>query len=124
MAPEKSPVGLGSDGATLWGAVADKYQLRPDELTTLEDACRLTDMIAALDAAWAEDGKPMTTRGSMGQLVIHPLIDKLADHRMKRSALLAKLKLPDEPAGDGAGQTNQNRSAAQSRWSSAHGSGA
>ena len=122
MAVKKAPDGLGSQGSALWKAVTGKYELRADELVTLEDACRLSDMIAALSDAWAEDGKPMTTKGSMGQLVIHPLIDKLADHRMKRSTLLAKLKLPDDQSG--AGESNQHRAAAQSKWSAAHGTGA
>lgn len=119
-----APSHLGAAGTTLWNGVASKYTLRPDELARLEDACRLTDMIEALSAAWAEDGKPMTTKGSMGQLVIHPLIDKLADHRMKRAALLAGLKLPDDPSVEGGARTNQQREAAQSRWAAAHGAGA
>ena len=121
MAKPKAPADLGKSGSALWSDVVGKYDLRADELRTLEDACRLSDMIDALSAAWAEDGKPMMTAGSMGQLVIHPLIDKLADHRMKRSALLSKLKLPDE---SGQGESNQQRSAAQSRWAAAHGAGA
>ena len=122
MAAKRAPVGLGPSGTALWKSVVTKYDLRADELVTLEDACRITDMIAALSSAWAEDGQPMTTKGSMGQLVIHPLIDKLADHRMKRATLLGRLRLPDDTSG--AGQTNQQRSAAQTRWSSAHGAGA
>ena len=121
MAVTKAPDGLKAQGSALWKAVTGKYELRADELVTLEDACRLSDMIAALSDAWAEDGQPMTTKGSMGQLVIHPLIDKLADHRMKRTALLSKLKLPDEAGGE---KPNQQRSAAQSRWATAHGTGA
>lgn len=127
------PDGLGEAGGAVWTAIVGKYDLRPDELVTLEDACRITDMIAALDSAWAEDGRPMTARGSMGQLIIHPLIGEIRTQRMARNALWRQLKLPDvdvDAGGDAAGvdagsarsgRPNQARSAAQSRWSAAHG---
>jgi len=70
------------------------YDLRPDELETLEDVCQMTDMIAALSADWVANGSPMIASGSMGQLVIHPIIGEL------RSAARAQrpwrqLRLPD-----------------------------
>lgn len=121
---QRPPAGLGYQGKKLWDSIAGngKYVLRPDELFTLEDACRVSDMIDTLDKDWKALGKPTTARGSMDQLIIHPLVDKMADHRMKRSTLLAKLKLPDEvPAGGE--KPNQQRAAAQSRWAQAHGTG-
>jgi hypothetical protein len=111
-------------GAAFWAGVVGIYELRPDELATLEDVCRLSDMIAALDSAWAEDGRPLTTRGSMGQLVTHPMISEIRTHRMARNSLLRQLKLPDTGQESGVGEANQHRSAAQSRWASAHGKGA
>jgi hypothetical protein len=109
-----APAGLSKAGSALWRTIASKYQLRPDELAVLEDACRTADTIAALESAWAEDGTPMTTRGSMGQLVIHPLIGELRAQRNARAALLRQLKLPDDPTGEVA--TNQNRDAATASW--------
>lgn len=109
-----APRDLGKAGRRVWRAVTSKYELREDELVTLEDACRITDMIADLDAAWAADGRPMTTSGSMGQLVIHPLIGEIRAQRMSRNALWRQLKLPDDPTGEAA--TNQNRSAANASW--------
>jgi len=117
-----APDGLGDGGRAMWGGIVKLYDLRPDELSTLEDACRITDMIDALDSAWAEDGRPMTAKGSMGQLIIHPLIGEIRTQRMARNALWRQLKLPD--AGDGVGEANQHRSAAQSKWAAAHGKGA
>ena len=114
---EQAPVGLASTGSGLWAEVVGKYDLRPDELVTLEDMCRITDMIAALDAAWAEQGRPLTTKGSMGQLVTHPLISEIRTHRMARNTLSKQLKLPDE-SGE---KPNQQRDAARSRWAQAHG---
>jgi hypothetical protein len=56
----------------------------------------------------------MTTKGSMGQLVIHPLIGELRAQRSARAALLRQLKLPDDASGEVA--TNQNRDAANASW--------
>jgi hypothetical protein len=110
-----APVTLGGAGSALWGSIATKYALRPDELSTLEDACELSDMIAALAAAWAEQGKPLTTKGSMGQQVTHPLISEIRTHRMARQSLLRQLKLPDNAAG--ADPSRSARKAASARWS-------
>lgn len=118
----KAPADLGKSGRAVWDEIAKVYALRPDELATLEDVCRLTDMIADLDDAWSDQGRPLTTAGSMGQLVTHPLISEIRTHRMARNALFRQLKLPD--LGAAAQQPNQRRSAAQSRWSAAHGAGA
>ena len=117
------PDGMGEGGAVLWSRITRLYELRSDELATLEDACRITDMIDSLDSAWADDGRPMTASGSMGQLIIHPLIGEIRTQRMARNALWRQMKLPDageEPAG----AANQHRAAAQSKWAAAHGKGA
>ena len=116
-----APEGLSDSGRAVWTSIVGVYDLRPDELVTLEDACRLTDMIDALEQAWADDGRPVTTKGSMGQLVTHPMISEIRAHRMARNALWRQLKLPDDAGGD---VPNQQRSAAQSRWAAAHGKGA
>ena len=79
--PKKSrssaPDGLSKAGEALWDSIAGKYELRPDEQATLLGAARAADMIAALREAWDDAGRPMLTRGSMGQDVIHPLIGEL-----------------------------------------------
>jgi DNA polymerase III psi subunit len=115
------PVGLLAGGERVWSAIVEVYDLRPDELATLEDACRLTDMVDAMSAAWAGEGSPLTTKGSMGQLVTHPMISEIRAHRMARNALWRQLKLPDTPAEGSKGVPNQQREAAQSRWAAAHG---
>lgn len=118
-----APSGLGSAGKKVWSGIVSVYDLRPDELATLEDACRLTDMIDELDKAWKQDGSPLTTKGSMGQLVAHPMVSEIRVHRMARNALWRQLKLPDSPEG-GVVAPNQHRAAAQSRWAAAHGNSA
>lgn len=121
------PAGFGYQGRKLWDAIAAdsvacNYRLRPDELATLENACRIADMIDTLTKDWKALGKPTTAEGSMGQLIIHPLVDKLADHRMKQSVLLQKLKIPDSSAADVA-PVNAQRAGGHSRWAQAHGAG-
>lgn len=113
------PVTLGPGGTGLWRKVTDQYVLRPDELETLEDACSLTDMVDAMSRAWIEEGRPLTTAGSMGQLVTHPMISEIRTHRMARNALWRQLKLPDLDTG--VVEPNQQRAAANSRWAQAHG---
>jgi hypothetical protein len=113
MAAPRMPLKLGAAGEAQWSAVAGKYTLRPDEVTVLEDVCRTADMISALAKAWADDGSPMVTKGSMGQQVIHPLIGEMRSQRAARAMLLRQLKLPD---GDEVPATNQHRSAAVTKW--------
>ena len=115
------PSTLDSTGALLWDAVVGKYDLRADELVTLEDWCSLADEIAELREEWVAQGKPRTTKGSMGQLVDHPLPKRMTDLRMKRNTLAKQLNLPDEPGGV---RPNQQRDAANSRWAAAHGQSA
>jgi hypothetical protein len=114
-----APPGTARKGRALWKKVVDSYDLRTDELATLEDACRITDMIDELETAWINEGRPTTAKGSTGQLIIHPLIGEIRTQRMARNALFRQLKLPD--GAEYGAEANQQRSAAQSRWASQHG---
>lgn len=109
------PDGLAVAGSQLWVDVTGKYTLRADELVTLEAACRAADRVVLMRD---ELGSSVTATGSMGQIVVHPLIPEIRAHEAQVSSLLAKLKLPDEQGGE---QASQQRAAAQSRWASAHG---
>jgi len=113
MLKPKPPEHLSTHGRALWDEIAGKYQLRPDELRMLADACAASDMLKAFEDAWREQGYPLTTKGSMGQLVEHPLIGSIDKQRKARQSFLARLKLPDAPGGE---KPNQQRSAAQRRW--------
>ena len=118
------PEGLAADGAALWRSIVAKYDLRPDELVWLEQACRAQDRIRDMEA---ERGGVLTAKGSMGQLIAHPLLQEVRTHEAQIAGLLARMKLPDLVDGAGAGTTEQPRSvgarkAAQSRWAAAHGS--
>ncbi len=118
--PPKPSKPLGPTGRALWSNVVGKYDLRIDELTVLEQACKTVDTIAKLDKNWSDRGEPFITEGSMGQEVIHPLIGERRTQQASLARLLAQLKLPDDLAGE---RPNQQRDAAQSRWAQ-HGKGA
>ena len=116
-----TPRDLDRAGRKLWREIArsGKYELRPDELRILEDACREADLIDDL-ATEAKDAEKIV-RGSQGQDVINPLISELRQHRIALRSLLGALHLPDEDssAGQESPRSTQARRAAQARWGTA-----
>lgn len=117
----KAPAGLKSKGRRLWQEVTDGYQLRSDELDVLEDVCREADLIDKIETELAS--ADLMTTGSMGQMVVNPLIAEARQHRATKMSLWKRLALPDPSTGEAAAM-NQQREAAQSRWAAAHGAGA
>lgn len=120
MATVPAPAGLDVKGKKTWKAITSSYELRADELDTLEDICREVDLIARLEDGL--DGADLLTKGSQGQEVLNPLIAEVRQHRATKKALWASLKLPDDAAG--APAANQQREAAQSRWAASRGKSA
>jgi hypothetical protein len=114
-----APKGLAAKGKKLWKETTTNYELRADELDTLEDICREADLIATLEEGLV--GAALLLKGSQGQDVVNPLISEIRQHRATKKSLWASLKLPDD-ASEGA--SNQQRAAAQTRWASAYGKGA
>lgn len=111
------PAGLTGAGADLWRQVARGYQLRPDELRLLEDACRTVSMIDHLRDSL--EGQPLVVPGVKGQDRISPLVVEMRQQRVVLSGLLRQLGLPDDAAdGGSAGMPNsvKARSAANARW--------
>lgn len=110
-----APRGLGTAGRKLWRDIAGSgaYELRPDELRILEDACREADLID--DLIIARKGEPSLIRGSHGGTVINPIITELRQHRATLNSLLKFLSLPDESAGESPRSVSA-RKAAQARW--------
>lgn len=114
---ENPPENLASAGRSLWADVVSAYDLRPDELRVLAAACGAEDMAAAFESAWFADDCPLTTKGSMGQLVEHPLIGSIDKQRKAKAAFLKQLRLPDEAVA----KTNAQREGGATRWANAHG---
>lgn len=114
---ETAPANLSESGKKLWSDVVDKYDLRADELRVLGAACAAADMVAAFEKAWRDDDYPLTAKGSMGQLVEHPLIGSIDKQRKALAAFLRQLKLPD----DAKPTMNAQREGGAARWANAHG---
>lgn len=113
MAPPKAPTGLAAKARRLWTDLTSAYDLRPDELRLLEDACREVDLIERLEAELK--GSPLMVRGSQGQQVASPLVQELRQHRSTLRSLLGALKLPEDPAEAG-NRSESARAAAMARW--------
>lgn len=105
------PSGLGEAGRRLWTEVAPAWELRPDEAVILRDACRTVDVIADLEAEAA------AAEGISNRL---PLLRELRLQRLALVRLVARLDLPDPPAGAGAApgesDSSKARRAARARW--------
>ena len=116
-AKAKTPPKLGAGGRRLWAGVAGPFDLRPDELRVLEDACRELDLVDRLEAAVA--AAPLVVAGSRGQETPHPLIPEVRAHRLVLARLLKQLQLPDEPVvakRKAMSTSTAARKAAAARW--------
>lgn len=114
----RPPEGLAERPRALWESVVAVYDLRPDELRILEDACRESQLVDRLDREL--ENAPLMVKGSMGQLVASPIVTEIRQHRATFAALMGKLKLPDDPAeiptGGAAERATKARMAANARW--------
>jgi hypothetical protein len=111
------PAKLDPSGANLWVKIDAKYDLRPDELSLLEASCRETDLISRLQRV-LDEADDLMVKGSTGQMVVHPAVAEIRQHRATLATLWRALKLPDE---NGQGQTNQQRDAGNASWASRRG---
>lgn len=124
MTAPKPPTKLGAQGKALWNSIIPQYELRPDELRVLADACREADLIERLQVELNE--RDLITKGSMGQEVAAPHVSEIRQHRTVLANLLKSLKLPDTPAGAArkrAQVSEAARTAARTRWGSGAGTG-
>src|SRR5690606_5966339 len=114
MATTPTPQRLGRKARRLWRDVTSVYDLRPDELRVLEDACREVDLIERLEEELRD--AQLVVRGSMGQPVANPLVQEIRQHRAVLRGLLGSLKLPDEDDRQALARSTSARAAAQARW--------
>jgi hypothetical protein len=114
----KTPSDLARGGRTLWRAVAATHELRPDEARILLDSAHECDLIDDLQDALKDS--PKTTRGSMGQEVVHPIVSELRMHRATLNTLLRGLSLADtDTSADDASRASRGAAMAlaHARWS-------
>lgn len=114
-----APKSLGAAGRRLWRETTREYDLRQHELESLRAACAEADLIERMEEAL--EGESLTVNGSQGQLVAHPLVQELRQHRATMAGLIRGLKLPDIEAEP---KTNAQRAGGQARWAQAYGKGA
>ena len=122
----RMPQGLikGGRGQRLWHDITGTWELSEAEYRTLESACFTADRLGRIRRALGDE---LTTTGSQGQLVVHPLLPELRRDETHLADLLKRLDLPmpDEntgtaTAGDDAGQRSaMMRATVNQRW---HGS--
>jgi len=112
------PAGLGRRGKALFKSVIVDFVLSEGEQALLLEACRCLDDIEALQQAVV--GVPMTTVGSRGQEVVHPLRAELRSQRLLLAKLIGQLDvpMPNEGPGswDGLSASSRARKAARVRW--------
>jgi len=117
MATPKPPRNLGERGQELWDSIIPEYELKPDELQILIDACREADLVERLyDALESGD---LVASGYNGQDVPAPTLSEIRQHRALLSNLLKALKIPESPASAKRKNTRtseQARMAARARW--------
>lgn len=106
------PANLGERGSALWDSVTSTYALRADELAILADAAHEADIIELLKAEF--EARELITTGSMGQDVAAPHVSEIRQHRATLSALLSKLRLPDESGASD--RSAAGRALVNQRW--------
>ncbi|MGW4325440.1 hypothetical protein ACWEKR_06065 [Nocardia sp. NPDC004573] len=111
-----APKGLRPGGRKLWSDIVGQWDLRPDELRVLREAAREVDLIDKLEAVLNKGS--LMIPGSMGQMVVHPMVTELRQHRATLAALLRQLKLPDADGGEAEKESRSTaaRAAANARW--------
>ncbi|GAA3617394.1 hypothetical protein ACG5V6_14960 [Streptomyces chitinivorans] len=115
MSSRGAPDGLGAVGGRLWEEITGEYELAPDELALLAEACRTADELEAMRQAAASG--PVLVKGSTGQVRTSDLYGELRQHRLLLAKLLTQLALPDEDEDAGRTPAQQRASkAARVRW--------
>lgn len=119
------PVELGKRGKAYYSKTLEDYELDESEVQILLEAARTLDELEALKAAVSELG--VTTKGSMGQVVVNPALAEMRQARATFGRLVQQLALPTDdeeeedlsPAETAAqrDRTENARKAANARWS-------
>lgn len=90
------------------------YELNPAELATLEEACRVKDLLWRIDELLREGD--LIVDGSMGQDRANPLLRESVEQRKVLDILLRSLALPFPDEIDGRRRSPGATAAAQQRW--------
>lgn len=112
-----APTGLKASGRKLWRDIVALYDLRPDQLRVLADACREVDVVDRLaKQVDALDDSELTVLGSQKQEVMNPLVKELGTRRALVARLLQHLRLEDDADGAAGGRSHAARQMNRARW--------
>jgi len=117
----RAPRKLGSAGRKLWKSVTDTFDFvdEPHKLELLEKAARTADKIAKFEALTDELGDNLTSKGSAGQLIVHPYVTEIRNQTKLLESLLASMKLPatdEELLAQAEQRSRAGKTAASARW--------
>ena len=96
--PKPPPDGLRAGGRALWVGIAGSFDLMPEQLVQLEEACRAKDRLDKLDALLSGDVDTwayIDTEG-VSSLRIDAALAQANTTANLMKQLLAALRLPDE----------------------------
>lgn len=115
MTTADPPEGLQTRGCHFWIDTVSSFDLSDAEQQLLTEVCRTLDNLDDLAEVIERDGA--TTKGSMGQTVVHPALTEARGQRLVLHRLLAALQLPDED-GQTISTATQTRAttASRARW--------
>lgn len=116
----RMPAGLikNGRGQRLWHDITAKWELTESEYRTLENACYTADRIGRIRRALGDE---LTTKGSQGQLVVHPLLPELRRDETHLADLLKRIDMPEpeeqsEDASSDGGRSSRMRATVNRRW--------
>lgn len=114
-----APKSLGTAGKRIWtdlhAELPEGYVFDARELSNLESAATLRDVLDDLRAAVKRDG--VLVAGSTGQKVVHPALPEIRQTAQAIARHLGQLELPSEETGKGeTAATVRGRNAANARW--------
>lgn len=90
-----TPEHLGQHGKKLYEDVSTEFDLRPDELIILEQACGELDLCKRLEAEVSKLDS-FRIKGSRGQDVAAPEVQEYRQHNLALASLISRLKISDE----------------------------
>jgi len=109
------PSGLRPVGRRLWHEVIRNFDLRPEELSILEAACRTRSDLDRLEQVLRESQTMISERGAEERA--HPIFAEVRQHRMALARLLGQLGFFDA-TGTGFERSHAGRRLARLRWGS------
>ena len=106
-ASPRAPTGIGPAGRRLWRSILDGYVLTEHELVLLQQATRVVDQVAELDALLTTEG--LLVAGRAGEQKLHPALAEVRQQRLTLARLLTALRIPAATQGQTAASSRLQR---------------